>query len=154
MTDPDTFSPETPSTDTLSEDIQDALEELCDQGNEAMDEGEFREAITFFEKALEILPAPADEWEPYGWLQAALGDAYYGMQDYNGALEYFHKAYTFAGPDEVNPFVLLRLGQSYRRLGDAKNALDYLLRAYMLEGEDIFANDDDDFAFLKETAPL
>lgn len=140
--------------DTLSEDIQDALEELCDQGNEAMDEGEFQEAVAFFEQALAILPAPAEEWEPYGWLQAALGDAYYGMREYARALEYFHNAYTFAGPDEVSPFVLLRFGQCYRRLHDAKNATEYLLRAYMLEGEDVFAEDAEDFAFLKESVPL
>ena len=141
-------------SDTLSEDIQNALEELCDQGNEAMDEGEFQEAVSFFTQALEILPEPADEWEPYGWLQAALGDAYYGMRDYAAALDFFHKAYAFAGPEEVNAFVLLRLGQTNRRLDDAKNAVEYLLRAYMLEGEDIFEESEDDFAFLKASVPL
>ncbi len=146
--------PATPAADTLSEDIQDLLEELCDQGNEAMDEGEFREAIAFFEQALAILPAPAEEWEPYGWLQAALGDAQYGMHNFTGALEYFRRAHAFAGPDEVSPFVLLRMGQCCRRLGDAKNAAEYLLRAYRLEGEDIFADAAEDFAFLKETAPV
>lgn len=140
--------------DTLSEDIQEALEELCDQGNEAMDEGEFQEAIGFFEQALVILPAPAEEWEPYGWLQAAIGDAYFGMEDCPTALDYFQKAYTFAGPDDVNPFVLLRLGQCCRRTGDDTNAAEYLLRAYMLDGEDIFRDEEDDFAFLKSAVPL
>jgi tetratricopeptide (TPR) repeat protein len=139
--------------DTLSEDVQDALEECCDQGNEALDEGEFREAVAFFEQALKMLPSPAEEWEPYGWLQGALGDAYYGMRDFGRALDYFHTAHMFAGPDEVPPFVLLRLGQCHRRLGDAKNAAECLLRAYLLEGEDIF-EDKDDFAFLKEAVPL
>ena len=140
--------------DILSEEIQDSLEELCDQGNEAMDEGEFREAIGFFEQALRILPEPAEEWEPYGWLQAALGDAYYGMEHYSLAMDYFHRAYTFAGPDDVSPFVLLRLGQCYRRAGDTVNATEYLLRAYMLAGEDIFTDEEQDFAFLKSAVPL
>ena len=141
-------------SDTLSEDIQNALEEFCDQGNEAMDEGDFQEAISFFEQALDLLPNPADDWEPYGWLQAALGDAYYGMQQYKTAMEYFQKAYAFAGPEEVNPFVLLRLGQIARQLDDAKNATEYLLRAYMLEGEDIFEGSEEDYAFLKASVPL
>ena len=141
-------------SDTLPEDIRDALDELCDQGNEAMDEGEFQEAVSFFTQALEILPEPADEWEPYGWLQAALGDAHYNMRDYETALDYFHKAYAFAGPEEVNAFVLLRLGQSSRKLGDEKNATEFMLRAYMLEGEEIFEEDQDDFAFLKASLPL
>lgn len=140
--------------DTLSEDIQEALEELCDQGNEAMDEGEFREAVDFFERALGILPAPAEEWEPYGWLQAAIGDAYYGMEDFPAALDYFQKAHAFAGPDDVNSFVLLRLGQCCRRAGDNTNAAEYLLRAYMLDGEDIFRDEEGDLAFLKSNVPL
>ncbi len=148
MTGPDTHSP-----DTLSEDIQDALEELCDQGNEAMDEGEFREAVIFFNQALAILPAPAEEWEPYGWLQAALGDAHYAMGDLAAALAYFQKAHEFAGPDEVGPFVLLRLGQCLRRLGDEENAAEYLSRAYRLEGKDLFEDAPDDLDFLKKHLP-
>ena len=140
--------------DELSEDIQDALEEICDQGNEAMDEGNPAEAIVFFQQALELLPKPVEEWEVYGWLQAALGDAYFALRDYEKAREYFHKAYTFAGPEDVNPFVLLRLGQSYKQLHDEKNATEYLLRAYMLEGEDIFEEDREDFAFLKDNVDL
>lgn len=148
------LSPDPLSPDTLSEDIQEALEELCDQGNEAMDEGEFREALVFFERALGILPAPAEEWEPYGWLQAAIGDAYYGMENFSASLDCFHKAYAFTGPDDVTPFVLLRLGQCSRRTGDDASAVEYLLRAYRLDGEDLFPDDEDDLAFLKKAVPL
>lgn len=142
------------SQDTLSEDLQDILEELCDQGNEAMDEGEFQEALGFFGQALSVLPKPAEAWEAYGWVQAAIGDAYYGLKEYASALDHFHKSYAFAGPDEVNPFVLLRLGQCYLRLNDTEDATEYLLRAYMLEGEDIFEGEEEDYAFLKDSVPL
>ena len=142
------------SSDELSLDIQDALEEICDQGNEAMDEGNPEEALLFFRRAMQLLPEPVEEWEAYGWLQAAIGDAHYAMNDFSLARDHFHAAYTFAGPEEVNAFVLLRLGQSYRRLGDDKNATEYLLRAYMLDGEDIFANDPDEFVFLRTAVPL
>lgn len=138
----------------LSEDIRDALEEICDQGNEAMDEGNPGEAVVFFQQALDILPKPAEEWEAYGWIQSALGDAHFAMSDFPKSLSYFHTACAFAGPEESNPFVLLRLGQCYRRLGDEKNAAEYLLRAYMLEGEDIFEEELDDLAFLKKSVPL
>lgn len=140
--------------DTLSEDIQDILKELCDQGNEAMDEGEFEEAILFFERALTVLPEPAEEWEPYGWLQAAIGDAHYGMKRYALALDFFQRAYVFAGPDEVSPFVLLRMGQCCRRTGDDAQAVEYLLRAYTAEGVDAFENAEEDLAFLKSAAAL
>ena len=140
--------------DTLSEDIQDALEEFCNQGNEALDENEFEEAAVFFEQALAVLPEPAEEWEPWGWIQGALGDAHYGMQDYTRALEYFQNAYTFAGPEEVTPFVLLRLGQCCRRIGDNENAAKYLHHAYMLEGEGIFDDEAADLTFLKKSVSL
>lgn len=147
-------SPAKSPPDELSEDIQDALEEICEQGNEAMDEGNPAEAAVFFQQALAILPKPAKEWEAYGWLQAALGDARFAMGDFERSLSHLRTAYAFAGPEEVNPFVLLRLGQCHRRLGDEKNAAEYMLRAYMLEGEDIFEEDAEDFAFLKEAVPL
>ncbi|CAK7031598.1 MAG: hypothetical protein DELT_02813 [Desulfovibrio sp.] len=138
----------------LPEDVQEALDEICEQGNEAMDENDPEEALAFFRQAVDILPEPAEKWEAYSWLCAAQGDAQFGMQDFTGALEQFREAYNLSDPDEVNPFVLLRLGQCFLRLGDEKNAAEYLLRAYMLEGEEIFEDDEDDFTFLKKAVPL
>lgn len=145
------FSPEELE---LPEDIQEALDEVCEQGNEAMDEDDPQEALLFFRQAVDLLPEPADKWEAYGWLCTAQGDAHYAMEDFESAFEQFQEAYNLSAPEEVNPFILLRLGQCYRRLGNDKNAAEYLLRAYMLEGEEIFEEDADDFAFLKNTVPL
>lgn len=136
----------------LPEDIQDALEEICDQGNEAMDEGEPEEALVFFRQALEILPQPAEDWEVFGWLQAAMGDARFTLRDYDAALDHFEKAAAYAGEEE-NPFVLMRLGQIYRRLGKENIAVDYLQRAYGIDGEALFDEDPDDLAFLKRAQP-
>lgn len=141
-------------SEVLSEDIQDALEEMCDQGNEAMDEGNPEEALVFFRRAVDLLPPPAEEWEPWGWLQGAIGDAHYAMGNLAEAHGCFHNAYTFAGPEEVTPHVLLRLGQIYRRTGDTENAKEFLQRAYLLEGKEIFSEDQEDYSFLKENAPL
>lgn len=141
-------------SDVLSEDIQDALEELCDQGNEAMDEGDPEEALIFFQRAVDLLPPPAEEWEPWGWLQAAIGDAHYAMGKPDKALYFFLKAYTFADPEEATPYLLLRLGQTYRRTGDMEKAREFLLRAYQLEGKDLFNEDQEDYAFLRENVPL
>lgn len=145
------FSPEELE---LPEDVQEALDEICEQGNEAMDEDAPEEALLFFRQAVDLLPEPAEKWEAYGWLCAAQGDAHYTMGDFEAALEQFQEAYNLADPEDANPFVLLRLGQCYRRLGNEKNAAEYLLRAYMLEGEDIFEEEDDDFVFLKNAVPL
>lgn len=145
------FSPEELE---LPEDIQEALDEVCDQGNEAMDENDPEEALLFFRQAMELLPEPANKWEAYSWLCAAQGDAFYAMDDFESAHEQFREAYNLTAPEAVNPFVLLRLGQCCRHLGNDTDAAEYLLRAYMTEGEDIFEEEADDLAFLKNTVPL
>lgn len=138
----------------LPEDIREALDEMCEQGTEALDEHDPEEALLFFRQAARLLPEPAEKWEAYGWLCAAQGDAHYALGDFASALDEFHKAHRLAEPGESLPFVLLRLGQCYRRLHDTKNAAEYLLRAYMLAGEDLFAEDQDDLAFLQDAVPL
>lgn len=141
------------SPDELSEEIRDALEELCDQGSESLDEGDPEEAIMFFQRALALLPPPAEEWEPYGWLQAAIGDAWYILGNITEAEAFFRTAHDFAGPDEVSSFVLLRCGQCARRLGSLDAAAGYLRAAYTLDGDAVFADDPDDLAFLNQAAP-
>lgn len=132
----------------LPEDIQSALEEICDQGNEAMDEGAPEEALLFFRQALAILPEPAEDWDVFGWLQTAIGDALFTARDYAGALEKFETAVKY--PDQAeNPFTLMRIGQCRRRLGDEEKALEFLRRAYALDGEYVFDEDPDDLAYLK-----
>lgn len=143
----------TPEELELPEDIREALDEICEQGNEAMDEQNPEEALLFFRQAVSLLPEPPDKWEAYGWLCAAQGDAYYALGGFEPALERFGKAYDLSAPEGATPFVLLRLGQCHRRLGNDKKAAEYLLRAYQLEGEEIFADDPADLAFLKNAVP-
>lgn len=137
--------------DELSEEIRDALDELCDQGSEALDEEDPEEALMFFQQALALLPEPAEEWGPYGWLQAAMGDAWYALNNIEQAYAMFRAAYDFAGPDEASSFVLLRLGQCARRLGETEKALAYLRAAHAIDGDDAFAEAPDCLAFLRQT---
>lgn len=145
------FSPEELE---LPEDTREALDEICEQGNEAMDENDPEEALLFFRQAVELLPEPANKWEAYGWLCVAQGDAFYAMDDFESAHEQFREAYDLSTPEDVNSFVLLRLGQCCRRLGNDTDAAEYLHRAYMAAGEDIFEEEADDLAFLQKTVPL
>lgn len=132
----------------LPEDIQDVLEEICDQGNEALDDGEPEEALLFYRQALDILPPPAEDWEVYGYIQAAMGDAFFALKEYAEALDHFETATAYSGDDE-NAFLLMRVGQCHRRLGDGKTAVEFLRRAHDLEGDIVFNDDSDDLAFLK-----
>lgn len=137
----------------LPEDIQDQMETLSEQGEEAIEQGRYEEAIDLYNQALSLLPEPREDWEAYVWLKAAMGDACFLMDRNEDGLDHFYEAYTAAGPQNVNPFIVYRLGQIYRRLDDEENALEFLMRAYLLEGEDIF-EDEDDFTYLKNRVDL
>ena len=137
----------------LPEDIQDQMEALSEQGEEAMDQGRFEEALDLYNQALSILPEPRENWEAYVWLKAAMGDACFLIDRFDDGLDHFYEAYTAAGPANVNPFIVYRLGQIYRQLQDEENAVEFLLRAYMLEGEGIF-EDEEDLIFLRNRVEL
>ena len=133
--------------DELPEDIQDALEEICDQGNEALDEGESEEALVFYRQALDILPPPAESWEVFSYIQAAMGDAFFALNEYAKALECFVTATE--SNDDKNAFILMRMGQCHRRLGDDAAAIALLHQAYEIDGEVTFDEDPEDLAFLQ-----
>ncbi len=137
----------------LPEDIQEQMEALSEQGEEALDQGRFEEALDLYNQVLAILPEPREKWEAYVWLKAAMGDACFFMDRFDDGLDHFYEAYTASGPQNMNPFIVYRLGQIYRRLGDEENALEFLMRAYMLEGADIF-EDEEDLVYLKNRVDL
>lgn len=128
----------------LSDELYDKIEEYSEQGNDYCDEEEWEKAIACFNKALELLPEPKDDWEAATWLYAALGDAYFFMEKYEEALDKLN--YARMCPDGIaNPFILIRLGESYYELGELDLAKRYLIEAYMMEGTDIFENEDEKY---------
>ncbi len=137
----------------LPEEAQEHMEALSDQGEEAISQGRYEEALDLYNQALSVLPEPREKWEAYVWLKAAMGDACFYMDRFDDGLDHFYEAYTTAGPQNMNPFIVYRIGQLYRRLGDEDNAIDFLMKAYMLEGEDIF-EDGNDLIYLRNRANI
>lgn len=140
--------------DELTEEQQVLLDQYCEEGNDEMDKENFSGAIDLFNKALEVLPQPKDNWEATGWISASIGDAYFSQAKYAEALDHLHRAYQIYGSEDPNPFVLLRMGQSYLELKDEKNATDYLFRAYGLEGKALFEDDKKYLKFLSSKLKL
>lgn len=118
-------------------------------GNEEIDNQNYEHAIGWFSKALEVIPDPKENWEATGWLSASIGDAYFSLEAYKDGLENLHRAHGIYGPDDSNPFVLLRLGQCYFHAGDEEQAEKYLYEAYLLEGDEMFEDEPLYFNFLK-----
>jgi tetratricopeptide (TPR) repeat protein len=133
----------------LTDQQQQWINKYAQNGNDEIENENFEHAIGWFNKALEVIPEPKDKWEATGWLCASIGDACYYLGRYEEGIENLVRAHKIYGPEDANPFVLLRLGQCYFHLGDKESAKEYLLQAYMLEGRDMFDDEPLYFDFLK-----
>lgn len=126
----------------LSDEIYDQIVELTEEGDELCEDEEWEEAIKCFEKALELVPEPKDEWETSTWIYAALADAYFFWKKYEESLYYLNQAMMC--PDGLgNPFIILRLAECHYELGNKNKADEFFFEAYMLEGMEIFEDEDD-----------
>lgn len=137
----------------LPDDIQDQIEALSEQAEEARIQGRHEEALDLYTEALELLPEPREQFEAYSFLKATMGDICFLMDRFNDGLENFYDAYTAAGPQNMNPYIIYRLGQIYRQMGDEDNAVEFFKKTYLLEGEDAF-EDESDLIFLKNRVDL
>lgn len=128
----------------LDDKIYEKVTNLCDEGEDLLEEGKYDNALKKYVQALNLLPLPKEEWEASTWIYTTIGDTYFSKKDYRSASTNFYNALNC--PDGINnPFILLRLGQSLFEIRDLDKAKEYLLRAYMLEGYKIFNSEDDKY---------
>lgn len=81
-----------------------------------------REAIGWYEKALEMLALPVNQlYNSY----KGEGDSYFGREQWKNAITAYRKAQTFK-PDYINTWP--RVAYALERTGDKKNALDWYQR--------------------------
>lgn len=114
------------------------IDKLAKKADSYSCKGEFEKSISCYEKIIELLPEPKEEWEAYDWTKASLGDTYYILKEYNLALQEFQEVigYTY------NPFVFLRYGQCCYLTGDDETAKKYLSMALDFGGEEVFETED------------
>jgi len=125
----------------LDDKIYEKIIKLCEHGDKFIENDNFHEAIEKYDAALGLIPLPKTEWETSTWVYTALGDAYFLINNYEKAKEYFYNAMNC--PDGIgNPLILLRLGESLFECDELDKAKEYLLRAYLLEGIKIFTDED------------
>lgn len=138
----------------MDDELHEKVLELSEEGNRYVDVNNFDAALERFERALNLVPSPKNNWEASLWLYASIGDMYYLKDDYRNSADNFYNALNC--PDgQTNSFVHLRLGEDLYELGDNEAALEHLLRAYMLEGKEIFADEDKKYLeFLSEKVEL
>ncbi|SCB49034.1 tetratricopeptide repeat protein [Rhizobium multihospitium] len=125
----------------LPDNIYDRVTELSEQGNDLLDHGNAKAAISIWRSALQLLPEPRRQWNAAVWLHASIGDAQRQDGDLDAALDSFRQA-AASGDGYANSFVQLGIGSCLYDLGRHEESTDPLLRAYMSEGEEIFEESD------------
>lgn len=108
--------------------------------------GKFEKSLSCYEKIIELLPEPKEDWEAYEWAKASLGDTYYILKDYHLALQELQEAIGYTH----NPFIFLRYGQCCYLTGDNETAKEYLSLALELGGEEVFETEDECYRQMAE----
>lgn len=111
-------------------------------------DGDAPAAFRAFRAALELLPAPVQNWNAAGWLLVAMGECAVRTGDFAAALAPLKDAMHCPGT-VGNPWVHLLLGRCRLELGDER-AADELARAYMGGGRALFEGLDPKYFALVE----
>lgn len=130
------------SKELLSPEILKCLYELAEEGHKLTLEEKYMEAIHVWNKAIELIPEPKQNYFEAANFYDGIAYNYQMMNMFPEAMDYINKALRCCG-DEVNqnPFIVRNLGEIYYELGDLEQAVDYLKKAYILEGDEIFYSD-------------
>jgi tetratricopeptide (TPR) repeat protein len=131
---------------TLSKDMFDRIEEICEEGGEWFDDKEYTEAISTWQQAFNLVPEPQHSFSQSLWLHSSIGDAFFLLHDFKkAAMHLLAAAGNTAENAHANSLLMLRLGQSCFEINDIPKAKEYLLRAYILGGEARFENEDEKY---------
>ena len=128
----------------LSEKLYEAITNLLDEGDELVERGKYKEAIAYYEEAMNRLPEPKEDWTLFDTIAICIGDSYYEMGEYIVADRFYTMSLT-RGSGIENPYVWYVKGRNLIKVGNKEEAIDALMRAYMLDGTDVFDTDDGEF---------
>ncbi|MFC2276075.1 MAG: tetratricopeptide repeat protein [Prevotella nigrescens] len=128
----------------LSEKLYEAITNLLDEGDELVERGKYKEAIAYYEEAMNRLPEPKEDWTLFDTIAICIGDSYYEMGEYIVADRFYTMSLT-RGSGIENPYVWYVKGRNLIKLDNKEEGVDALMRAYMLDGTDVFDTDDGEF---------
>ncbi len=112
------------------------VSELIEKGNNAFGRSEFKRAIEFYQKALDL-----SRKNGYKWGKSAsyigLGLAYSSLGEIRKAIEYYEQALAIAREieDREDGIALGSLGNAYSDLGEIRKAIEYYEQALAIARE-------------------
>ena len=62
--------------------IYEQIKAICEHGDSLAEEGQYSQAMSLYEEALQLVPNPKYDWEASTWPYVALGDAAFLNRDY------------------------------------------------------------------------
>lgn len=116
------------------------IKQICSDGYDYYDSGDFERALRLFYKAWLMIPSPQSDFLEAGWVLTAIGDAYFKLHKYEQSITALESCLHCPGING-NPFVHLRLGQSLIESGEIIKARKELLKAYQTSGKSVFENE-------------
>lgn len=128
-------------TTELSEQVSLRIKDLCSNGYQRYDAGEFESALRAFYQAWMLLPKPQTQYSQAGWVLTALCDTYFRLGKYPQALEAVNSA-LYCPHAEKNMFALLRKGQILLDMGELASARIALYKVYASAAQSLLTAED------------
>ncbi len=120
---------------------QENIKNLCYEGYQSYDRGDYSSALRTFYQAWILLPRPQRDFAESGWVLTAIGDTYFRAGQFEQAIEALNSALACPRA-EKSPFIHVRLGQSHYELGDKQRAKEMLEKAVNLGGNNALREED------------
>lgn len=140
-----------PEASQLDDKIVAQVTALCEQGDDAVEEARFDDALARYEEALTLVPRPLYAWAVTTWILTAMAEAHHLNKDPARAKESLMEAFRCEGAIG-NPFLHLRLGQSEIALGQKGRGVEELIRAHERGGDAVFEGEDPSYLALVRAA--
>lgn len=140
-----------PEASQLDDTIVTRVTELCERGDDDVENALYEAAIEKYEEALSLVPRPLYAWAVTTWILTAIAEARYLQKDWARVKEVVMEAFRCEGAIG-NPFLHLRLGQAEIALGSKGRGVDELIRAHERGGDDVFDGEDPKYLALVQAA--
>lgn len=132
----------------IDEALSQKLDELAEEGNQLLEQGNQEGALKVWQKAINLIPEPKSIKKEMVWFEGSMGDIYFSQRAFNEANLLFYRTFRNFSDEGKNPFICMRYGECCYELGDNYWAKYYLKEAYKAEGEKIFKSEEQNIKYL------